>query len=66
MCLHPEEVPAVPDETVRVAKAAFPKGNLYMRLRDALTPSIGDSGLVAHSAISYKSRFLIESSAPWG
>lgn len=36
MCLHPEEIPPIPDETVRVAKAAFPKGNLYMRLRDEL------------------------------
>lgn len=27
MCLHPEEIHPVPDETVRVAKAAFPKGN---------------------------------------
>jgi transposase len=26
MCLHPEEIPPIPDETVRVAKAAFPKG----------------------------------------
>ncbi len=33
MCLHPEEIPPVPDETVRVASSAFPKGNLYMRLR---------------------------------
>lgn len=36
MCLRSEEIPPVPDETVRVAKAAFPKGNLYMRLRDEL------------------------------
>lgn len=36
MCLHPEEIPPIPDETVRIAKAAFPKGNLYMRLRDEL------------------------------
>lgn len=36
MCLHPEEIPPVPDETVRVASSAFPKGNLYMRLRDEL------------------------------
>src|SRR4051794_12869355 len=36
MCLHPEEIPPIPDETVRVAKAAFPKGNIYMRLRDEL------------------------------
>ncbi|PSM45462.1 IS5/IS1182 family transposase [Chroococcidiopsis sp. CCALA 051] len=36
MCLHPEEIPPVPEQTVRVALAAFPKGNLYMRLRDEL------------------------------
>jgi transposase len=36
MCLHPEEIPPIPDETVRVAKSAFPKSNLYMRLRDEL------------------------------
>lgn len=36
MCLHPEKIPLIPNETVRVAKAAFPKGNLYMRLRDEL------------------------------
>ncbi|BAY44935.1 transposase [Scytonema sp. HK-05] len=34
MCLHPEEIPPVPNETVRVALAAFPKGNLYMHRRD--------------------------------
>jgi transposase len=26
----------VPDETRRVARAAFPKGNVYIRMRDAL------------------------------
>ena len=36
MCLHPQLIPAVPEETARVAKAAFPKGNRYMRLRDEL------------------------------
>lgn len=36
MCLHPEEIPPIPEQTVRVAKSAFPKGNLYMRLRDEL------------------------------
>ena len=36
MCLHPESIPPVPEVTVRVAKAAFPKGNRYMRLRDEL------------------------------
>jgi transposase len=36
MCLHPESISPVPEVTARVAKAAFPKGNRYMRLRDEL------------------------------
>ena len=36
MCLHPELIPIVPEITAKVAKAAFPKGNKYMRLRDEL------------------------------
>jgi transposase len=36
MSLHPGEIPPVPEETRRVAQAAFPRGNLYMRLRDEL------------------------------
>ena len=36
MCLHLELIPPVPKATIRVAKAAFPKGNRYMRLRDEL------------------------------
>lgn len=36
MSMHPESVPPIPDSTIRVARAAFPKGNLYMRLRDEL------------------------------
>jgi transposase len=36
MSLQPQEVPPVPDETRRVARAAFPKGNVYIRMRDAL------------------------------
>ncbi len=36
MCLRPEEIPIVPYQTARVAALAFPKGNLYMRLRDEL------------------------------
>ncbi len=34
MCLKPEVVPPVPELTVLVARAAFPKGNRYIRLRD--------------------------------
>jgi transposase len=28
----------IPEETVRVARAAFPKGNVFMQMRDALGP----------------------------
>ena len=34
MCLHPEPNGEIPPETVRVARAAFPKGTVVMRLRD--------------------------------
>jgi transposase len=36
MSLRPQPVPPVPDETARVARAAFPGGNIYMLLRDEL------------------------------
>jgi len=37
MSLQPQTIPPVPEATVRVAGAAFPKGNLYLRLRDELS-----------------------------
>jgi hypothetical protein len=36
MSLQPRPIPPVPHETARVARAAFPKGNPYLRLRDEL------------------------------
>lgn len=30
MSMHPEPIGPVPEETVRVAKAAFPKGSIYI------------------------------------
>ncbi len=36
MSLQPEVIGPVPGETVRVARAAFPKGNVYMQMRDVL------------------------------
>src|SRR6266511_5644888 len=36
MSLHAQEIPPVPEETRRVARAAFPRGNVYMRMRDEL------------------------------
>lgn len=36
MSLQIQAFPAVPEETARVARAAFPKGNVYMKMRDEL------------------------------
>ncbi len=36
MSLHPKPIPPVPEDTARVARAAFPKGNIYLQLRDIL------------------------------
>ena len=36
MCLQIEIAISVPEETARVAKAAFPKGNPYIKMRDIL------------------------------
>src|SRR3954449_2508363 len=43
MSLQPRPTPPVPDETARVAHAAFPKGNPYLRLRDELGTLFGDT-----------------------
>ncbi len=36
MSFHPQKDFIIPSETMRVAQAAFPKGNIYMRMRDEL------------------------------
>ena len=36
MSLKPQTIPPVPDQTVTVARAAFPKGTAALRLRDEL------------------------------
>jgi transposase len=36
MSLHPPSSDVIPEPTIQVARAAFPKGNAYMRMRDAL------------------------------
>jgi transposase len=43
MSLKPCPVPDVPELTARVARAAFPKGNPYLRLRDELGPVFHDT-----------------------
>jgi transposase len=44
MSLRPQWVGEPPEETVRVAHAAFPKGNLYLTIRDQLGMVYEDSG----------------------
>lgn len=43
MSMHPRPESKVPEETVRVARAAFPKGNAYLTLRDEMETVYTDS-----------------------
>ena len=36
MSLHPQPIPAIPEETVRVAHAVLPEGNVWLQMRDEL------------------------------
>jgi hypothetical protein len=36
MSLHPQPIPLIPEETARIARTAFPHGNLYLMMRDEL------------------------------
>lgn len=50
MSMQPQPISPVPEETARVAKAAFPKGSTYMQMRDVLGAVYEDtdfSGLFA-------------------
>ncbi len=38
MSIEYEPIAPVPTQTIRVALAAFPKGNIYLTLRDELGP----------------------------
>lgn len=43
MTLHPRYIPDVPEETAKVAQAAFRKGNRYMQMRDELGTLFSDA-----------------------
>jgi len=47
MSLKPSPIPPVPSETARVARAAFSKGNLSMKLRERVGTIIQDEDFVA-------------------
>jgi len=36
MSMHPHSIPAIPEETARVARAILPQGNVYLQMRDEL------------------------------
>jgi transposase len=36
MLVHPQNIPDIPRQTVEVAHACFPHGNIYMKIRDTL------------------------------
>ena len=42
MSLKPKEIESIPEETVKVATKAFPKGNTMMKMRDELGVFFGD------------------------
>lgn len=47
MSLPAPREPGIPEETVRVARAAFPRGKPYMAMRDALGPIYADPQFAA-------------------
>src|ERR671922_1067559 len=47
MSLHPHVIEPVPDETTRIAHAAFPKGHPYLTFRDALGTLFQDEDFAA-------------------
>jgi transposase len=47
MSLHPQAAYPIPEETQRVARAAFPRGNLYMQVADRLGTIYQDAQFAA-------------------
>ena len=56
MSLKPMPIPPVPLETARVARAALPKGNIYMKLRERVGTLIQDEDFIA---------LFAKDGAPW-
>src|SRR5918999_5708967 len=47
MSLKPMPIPPVPSDTARIARAAFPKGNLYLKLRERVGTILQDEDFAA-------------------
>ncbi|GAA5512403.1 IS5 family transposase ISAcma45 [Deinococcus carri] len=45
--LRPDPLGPIPEDTLRIARAAFPKGNLYLKLRDELGVLYADQDFAA-------------------
>ncbi len=60
MSMYPQELGTIPTETVRVARAACPKGTLAMRLRDALGELYQDEHFAALYPVEGQPAY-----APW-
>jgi transposase len=45
--MHPQPIAPVPEDTARMAKAAFPKGNVYMQMRNVLGSIYDDEDFFA-------------------
>ncbi len=58
--MHPQNIPDIPKETVEVARASFPKGNIYMQIRDTLGSIFDDENFLDLFPLKGKSAF-----SPW-
>ncbi|PHK04557.1 transposase, partial [Nostoc linckia z8] len=46
MTLHPQDRSSIPETTAQVAGKSFPKGNVYMKMRDELGVMYKDNDFV--------------------
>jgi transposase len=60
MSMHPQAIGPIPEETVRVARAAFPRGNPYLIMRDQLGTLYDDQDF----AVLFSKRGRASRSAP--
>lgn len=60
MSLHPLPVGPIPEETTRVARAAFPKGNVFIQIRDVLGVIFDDAQFTELFAVRGR-----PAEAPW-
>ena len=58
--MHPQNIPDIPQQTMEVARASFPKGNIYMQIRDTLGSIFDDEEFVDLFPINGQPAY-----APW-